>query len=194
MIIKSITKTAKGSPRKLRIPARVIKGMKVSEAIATLSYIPKEGARLINKTLKTALSDAVHNFKKSEDNLIVLDVRIDESMKLRRYRPAAKGMAKPFIKKYSHITVLVKDINDIESKEKSTKTSKSQDKKVKESKEVKKSSAKNVKENSSNVIEEGEIVKEKPVKKESVKNQAGSKVSKDKKKTSSTSKSKVAKK
>lgn len=174
MIIKSTTKTAKGSPRKLRIPARVVKGMMLTDAISTLTYIPKEGARLINKTLKTALADAVHNFKKSENNLIVLDIRIDESMKLRRFRPAAKGMAKPFIRKYSHITVFVKDINDIETEipeKKQVKQKVNTEKKEKstELKDNKKRSVKKLESTNKNDIEEGEIVSKKPEKKSTAK-------------------------
>lgn len=197
MIIKSTTKTAKGSPRKLRIPARVVKGMMLTDAISTLTYIPKEGARLINKTLKTALSDAVHNFKKSENNLIVLDIRIDESMKLRRFRPAAKGMAKPFIRKYSHITVFVKDINDVdteiaEKKQVKQKVTTEKKEKSTELKDTKKKGIKKLESSNNNKIVEGEIVNKEPEKKST------SKKSAEKKKSNPVeqvvSKTKVAKK
>lgn len=194
MIIITRTKTVKGSPRKLRIPARVVKGMMLKDAISTLTYIPKEGARLINKTLKTALADAVHNFKKNENNLKVLEVRIDESMKLRRYRPSAKGMAKPFVRKYSHITVLVQDINDVENSDKRTEASQSKVKKQTETKAVKKVESKKTEEVSSKDIAEVKHVGDQRVSNKSAGRGVQRKVSKGNKKVGSNSKSKVAKK
>lgn len=136
MIIKSTSKNVKGSPRKLRIPARIVKGMNALDAVATLNYIPKDGARLILKTISTAIADAKNNFGKKEENLIVVEVRIDEALKLSRFRPAAKGMAKPYIKKFSHITAFLKDVTDVEEKKVIKSVKKAKDTKVEDAEVV----------------------------------------------------------
>lgn len=163
MIIKSTSKNVKGSPRKLRIPARVVKGMNALDAVATLNYIPKDGARLILKTISTAIADAKNNFGKKEENLIVVEVRIDEALKLSRFRPAAKGMAKPYIKKFSNITAVLKDITESEEDKVIKSVKKQKDTKIEDAEVV--STTKEVAAKPKKEAKKKEVkVKEKPIK------------------------------
>ena len=55
MEVKAVYKYARISAKKMRDVAQEIQGLSVSQATDILSYTPKKGAYLLNKTLKSAL-------------------------------------------------------------------------------------------------------------------------------------------
>ena len=74
-----------------------------------LSYTPKKGAYLLNKTLKSALANAENNAELSVDTLVVKSVMVDEGPTMRRTMPRARGSANMIRKRTSHITVVLAD-------------------------------------------------------------------------------------
>ena len=58
MEVKAVYKYARISAKKMRDVAQEIQGLSVSQATDILSYTPKKGAYLLNKTLKSALANA----------------------------------------------------------------------------------------------------------------------------------------
>lgn len=107
MEVKAVTKNAHISAKKMRDVARAIQGMAVSQAIDILTYTPKKGAYLINKTLKSALANAENNASLSVDNLIVKSVMVDEGRTMRRTMPRARGSANMIRRRTSHITIIL---------------------------------------------------------------------------------------
>ena len=93
------------SPQKLRPVAELLRGKSIDDGLNILRFIPKKGARLLERVLKSALSNATENFKKDEENLYISKVMIDEGPRIKRFRPVAYGRAHPFKKKLSHITI-----------------------------------------------------------------------------------------
>ena len=77
------------------------------KAIDVLSYSPKKGAYLINKTIKSAVANAENNNGLSPDELVLKSVRVDEGMTFRRTMPRARGSANVIRKRTAHITVVV---------------------------------------------------------------------------------------
>ena len=75
----------------------------------SLSYTPKKGAYLLNKTLKSALANAENNAELSVDTLVVKSVMVDEGPTMRRTMPRARGSANMIRKRTSHITVVLAD-------------------------------------------------------------------------------------
>lgn len=61
MEVKAVYKYARISAKKMRDIAQEIQGLSVSQATDILSYTPKKGAYLLNKTLKSALANAENN-------------------------------------------------------------------------------------------------------------------------------------
>jgi large subunit ribosomal protein L22 len=107
MKVKAQTKYVRASDRKVRFVAELIKGKPVKEAATILSYLPHYGARLLYKVLKSAVANAKHNYKLSDDNLFVSQVMIDRATPYKRFHPRAKGSAFPILKRQSHITIYV---------------------------------------------------------------------------------------
>ena len=102
-------KYARISARKVKIVADLIRGKKVSEALAIVKFAPKASAEIIEKLLKSAIANAENNhFMKSED-LYVAEIYANQGPTLKRIRPAAKGSAVRIRKRTSHITIKLRE-------------------------------------------------------------------------------------
>jgi large subunit ribosomal protein L22 len=95
------------SPFKLRQVARTLPGRKAVEGAGLLHLIPRKSARLIEKTLRSAVANAENNHNSSPENLVIRNVLIEEGKTLRRHVPAARGSAHPIRKRTSHIRVIL---------------------------------------------------------------------------------------
>lgn len=110
MEVQAITRYARMSPKKMREVARVIQGRAASEALELIRFIPRKSARMIGKTLKSAVANAENNAELSVENLVVLKAIIEEGPSLRRFKAAAKGSAAPRRKRMSHIRIVLSDV------------------------------------------------------------------------------------
>ncbi len=100
---------ARISPQKCRLVADVIRGKRVDQALNTLAFMPKKGARIVKKVLESAIANAEHNHGADIDELKVAAVEVNEAPTFRRYRARAKGRGTRIIKRNSHITIQVAD-------------------------------------------------------------------------------------
>ncbi|MGL4944377.1 MAG: 50S ribosomal protein L22 [Thermoguttaceae bacterium] len=107
MEYRAIHKHAPMSSRKIRVFADLIRGKQVSEAIALLNCYPNRGARLVEAVLISAKANAEDRHVMHVDELCVLDVRVDASAFSKRWRPKARGSSTVYLKRTSHITVIV---------------------------------------------------------------------------------------
>lgn len=98
------------SPTKMRDLTRTIQGMPVGEALRVTSFNKRKGAFLVGKTLKSAIANAENNADLSVEDLYVKKAVVDQGPVIKRYRPAARGMAKPIQKKTSHIHIVLSDV------------------------------------------------------------------------------------
>ncbi len=102
------TKFLIASPTKVRPVAHVINQKPCTEAMAILENMPQKGAKLIAKTLKSAIANALNvNKKLDEDMLYVKEIRIDEGPRLKRVWFRARGRADQLLRRMTHITVIV---------------------------------------------------------------------------------------
>ncbi len=60
MEVQAITKNVPMSPQKMREVVRQIQGLPALKAQAVLSFVPRKGARVVAKTLKSAIANAEH--------------------------------------------------------------------------------------------------------------------------------------
>lgn len=98
------------SPRKLRQVCDLIRGKQVEYAMQTLPFIPKRGARIVYKVLKSAvanLASAETSLKIDESELFIKNIKVDGGPILKRYRAGTMGRAMPVKHRLSHITVIV---------------------------------------------------------------------------------------
>ena len=107
MEVQSIYKFARMSPKKVREVARVTQGRPANEAVEMLNLIPRKSAKLISKTLSSAIANAENNHNLSSDGLVVHRCIVEEGPALKRFKAGARGSAKPRKKRMSHIRVVL---------------------------------------------------------------------------------------
>lgn len=88
----------------------LIRGKSVDEALRVLRFTPRKSARIIEKTLRSAIANAKvleGSGRLSESDLMVTKAVIDEGTPLKRFRPAAMGRASVIKRRTSHVSVIV---------------------------------------------------------------------------------------
>lgn len=109
MQIQAYTKYARMSPRKVRDVTRAIQGRNAAEALEILRYIPRKSARLVGKTLASAIANAENNNNLSSDSLIIESAIVEQGPAFKRFRPVARGSGHPYRKLTSHIRIVLTD-------------------------------------------------------------------------------------
>ena len=109
MEVQAKSKNVRISPRKVRLLLNPIKGRSVDEAVAILRNVPMPVARKVEKIVKSAAANAENNYSLNIDRLRIKAAYADEGSRLHRFRAGARGRAKPWTRRYSHITIVVED-------------------------------------------------------------------------------------
>ena len=107
MAVKAESKGVRLSPRKVAAVATLVRGRTVADAIVILEHTPRRAALSVLKTIKSAQSNAAHNHNYKADTLVITEITVNHGPRMKRFRPAAMGRALPYMKRSSHIRVLV---------------------------------------------------------------------------------------
>lgn len=116
MEARAILRNVPTSPRKMRLVADMIRGQKVSKALALLKFQPRASSPLLHKVLLSAVANwqQLNEDAKLEDaDLIVKTVFIDGGRMLKRLRPAPQGRAHRIRKRSNHITIVIDDAAEV---------------------------------------------------------------------------------
>ena len=124
MQIRSIYRGARISAFKCREVTREIQGLPVAAALDLLTFTPRKAARLVEKTLKSAIANAENNANLRADKLVVKEAVVGEGPTFKRFQPKARGSAGPIRKRTSHIRIIVTDEVEIPTREKKSGASK----------------------------------------------------------------------
>jgi len=95
------------SPRKVGVVASLVRGRSVADALTILEHTPRRSALAVKKTILSAKANADHNHSLKPDTLNIVEITVTPGPRLKRYRPASHGRALPFMRRTSHITVVV---------------------------------------------------------------------------------------
>ncbi len=109
MEIKAKSKYMRISPKKAREVARVLPGRTAGEGVELLKFIPRKAARLLDKTLRSAMANAENNANLSAEELVIREAIVEQGPALRRFRPCARGSAHPYKKRMSHFRIVLTD-------------------------------------------------------------------------------------
>ena len=109
MEARAIAKYVRISPLKVNFICKEIRGKQVDEALTILRFTPKRGAKELEKVLNSAVANAENNLNLDRDSLYVMEAYANDGPQLKRWRPRARGMAYPILKRTSHIGVVVKE-------------------------------------------------------------------------------------
>lgn len=100
------------SPRKVRLVADAIRHMSLDEALYALRSIRKRGARVLEKTILSAIANAVNNAKLDRNKLKIAKIEITEGPAFKRYRASTRGRVHPYKKRSSNIRVVLQEVKD----------------------------------------------------------------------------------
>ncbi len=95
------------APRKVRLVADLIRGLKTTEAQSQLRFLNKKTAGPLAKLLDSALANAQHNFNLGKNNLYIAEIFVNEGPVLKRWRPRAFGRTSPIMKRTSRIRLVL---------------------------------------------------------------------------------------
>ncbi len=109
MKVKSIAKYQRVSQRKVDRIMDLVRGKDAVEASTILNFLPHASAKLILNALKSAIANAVNNYKLPKDSLVVAECYAGPSTPMKRFRPSSRGRAHSIMKRACHITVVVED-------------------------------------------------------------------------------------
>jgi large subunit ribosomal protein L22 len=109
MEVHAILRNARMSAQKVREVARQIQGLPAAQAVAVLAVVPRKSARLIAKTLKSAIANAENNKGAKPETLRVKSAVAGTATTMKRFVPKARGSAGPILKRSCHIKIVLSD-------------------------------------------------------------------------------------
>ena len=106
------------SPVKLSLIANSIVNKKVSNAVNQLKFSNKRIASSVLKVLNSAVANAENNNQLDIDKLFIKEAFVGKSLRMKRWRPRAKGRAASIIKPFSKVTIVVEERSEIKKEKK----------------------------------------------------------------------------
>ena len=109
MKAKSILRSQRISPIKMRLIANSIRGLRVDMALDMLTHSTKKGAKIMYLALASAVANAENNHNMDIDVLRVHTVCVDQASTLKRMHARARGRGDRILKRSCHILVEVSE-------------------------------------------------------------------------------------
>lgn len=100
------------SPQKLNLVAAQIRGKKVDQALADLTFSRKRIAQDVKKTLESAIANAENNHELDVDSLIVAEAHVGKAITLKRWTPRGRGRVGRIHKPFAHLTIVVREVEE----------------------------------------------------------------------------------
>jgi large subunit ribosomal protein L22 len=107
--ITAVVRFIPQSAQKVRLVADLVRGKQVVEALNTLKFTPNYAADPIYKVVASAMANGEENFGVSRDELFIYKITADEAPTRKWRRFGARGRFKPWLRRASHITVVLRE-------------------------------------------------------------------------------------
>ena len=106
---KAVARMLRVSPQKLNLVAGMIRGKKVSSALADLEFSRKRIALDVRKCLQSASANAENNHDLDVDDLVVSQAFVGKALVMKRFHARARGRAGRVEKPFSNLTIIVRE-------------------------------------------------------------------------------------
>ena len=104
------TRNSRMSAFKGRPLAGACQGLSAAEALKIVEFSPKKAAVIIKKTIMSAVANAKNNNGVADAAAMTVKLCVlDESVRMRRYWPTARGSAHPIARRLCHCKVVLSD-------------------------------------------------------------------------------------
>ncbi len=117
--VRATARFVRVPPRKARLVLDAVRGKYVSDALATLRFVPNFAARAIEKVVRSAVANAENGRPYDDqgralpplntDNLKLVRGQVDEGPRIKRIQPRAQGRAYRILKRMCHISVVLEE-------------------------------------------------------------------------------------
>ncbi|NIS79302.1 MAG: 50S ribosomal protein L22 [Anaerolineales bacterium] len=97
------------SPQKIRLVLDLVRGLDVVEALDILKFAQKAAAHEVAKLLRSAIANAEENFGLNRDDLYIHELYADKGPIRFWRRFGARGRFKRIRRRYSHITIVLRE-------------------------------------------------------------------------------------
>lgn len=106
---KAVARNLRISPQKLNLVAGLIRGKKVSQALADLEFSRKRIAIDVRKCVMSAVANAENNHGLDVDDLVVAEAYVGKNLVMKRFHARGRGRSASIMKPFSQITVVVRE-------------------------------------------------------------------------------------
>jgi large subunit ribosomal protein L22 len=107
---QAVARMIRVSPQKLNLVAGMIRGKKVANALAELTFSRKRIAGTVKKALESAIANAENNHELDVDNLVVAEAYVGKALVMKRFHARARGRAGRVEKPFSNLTIVVREV------------------------------------------------------------------------------------
>ena len=113
MPISATAKNTGISVKKLLPVVDMVRGKNVEEALDMLEFQPTVAATHVAKVVKSAAANAENEIFARPSDLMITEIYANPATSLKRFRARARGRASRILKRSSHITVVVDEIEEL---------------------------------------------------------------------------------
>ena len=105
--VRAFNKMIRISTQKLNLVCAMVRGLPVERAIDVLKFSKKRVAGEVLKTLMSAIANAEHNKNLPVDTLFIKEIWCGKALTMKRIMPGPRGSARPILKPFSNLTVVL---------------------------------------------------------------------------------------
>lgn len=109
---KAIARNLRISPQKLNLVAGLIRGRRVEDALLRLTFSNKRISGPVKVALQSAIANAENNHQLDPDALIVKEAWVGKGLVMKRFKARARGRAGRIVKPFSHLTIVVAEVEE----------------------------------------------------------------------------------
>ena len=114
---QAIARMLRTSPQKLNLVAAMIRGKKVGNALADLTFSKRRVAGDVKKCLQSAIANAENNHNLDVDSLVVAEAWVGKNLVMKRGHPRARGRFGRIMKPFSQLTITVRQIDAVQGEQ-----------------------------------------------------------------------------
>ena len=111
MAVRAIAKNTGVSVKKVKPIIDMVRGQNVTDALQVLQVLATPISRLVLGLVKSVTANAENNMMLQRANLKIIDIHVDQSVRLKRFRPRTKGRASRITRANTSITVVVEEVS-----------------------------------------------------------------------------------
>lgn len=115
IVAKAFLNNGKISPRKIALMIDEVRNKTVEQAKKILKFSKKKSADMLIKLVDSAVANAIHNNhskdynKDNVEKLIISAIWVGKGMMLKRTEPRARGSGNRILKRYSNVSLYLKE-------------------------------------------------------------------------------------